>query len=78
MANWIDIVVKQEQYKDLLREAERERLVRAARAGRRRRSRVAGPLLAWLGSLLIALGRRLQARFGPLESNGATAFDHRG
>ena len=78
MANWIDFAFKQEQHKDLLREAERERLVRAARAGRRRRTRVVGPLLVWLGNLLIAWGERLQARFGPLEANGATAFDRGG
>ena len=74
MANWIDFAVKQEQHKDLLREAERERLVRAALAGRRKRTRVFGPLLVWVGNRLIAWGRWLQARSGSLESNGATAL----
>ena len=75
MANWIDIVVAQEQHKDRLREAERERLVHEARKGRRKRTRVVGPLLVWLGKRLIAWGWRLQAPLGAREANGCPAFE---
>ena len=57
MANWIDIVVAQEQHKDRLREVEREHLVREALAGRRKRTRVFVLLLVWLGNRLIAWGQ---------------------
>ena len=78
MNSWLDYIVKQEQHRDRLRAAEQERLVRAALAGRRRRTRVFGPLLVWLGNRMIAWGWRLRARYGALESNGAAAFDRGG
>ena len=75
MNSWIDYIVKQEQHRDLLRAAEQERLVRAALAGRPKRTRVFGPPLVWLGKRLIAWGRRLQARPGAREAHSDPAFD---
>ena len=64
MTNWLDIVVAEERQKDRLRAAEQERLVRAALAGRPKRTRVFGPPLVWLGQRLIAWGWRLQTGSG--------------
>ncbi len=50
---------------DLLREAEGERLARAALAGRRQMG-LRTRSMAWLGDRLIASGRRLQTRYGPI------------
>ena len=36
MLGWSEFAVKQEQYQDLLREAERQRLIKHVRAGRER------------------------------------------
>ena len=51
MFNWIDITVKQEQYRDLLRQAEKERFIRELLRGRQRRFRFssyATHLITWL------------------------------
>lgn len=59
MNPWLDIQVKHEQNKDLLRTIEQRRLVAAARAGK-------PPIvvLARVGRWLIAAGHSLEARFG--------------
>ena len=75
MANWLDIVVAEERQKDRLRAAEQERLVRAALAGRPKRTRFVGRLLVWAGQRLVVCGRRLQTGPGALEANGSPAFD---
>jgi len=55
-----DLIVYRERYKDLLREAEQERLIRAAglrQSGHRRLHRtVAG----WIGAQMVKWGRKLQ------------------
>lgn len=61
---YIDYLVARERYKDLLREAERDRLVRQALTGRERRHRFYCGALTWLGRRLIACGWRLQERYG--------------
>jgi len=48
MLSWKDEMMKQEQYKDLLREAENRALVRQALMGRKRRAPLAGRMLAAL------------------------------
>jgi hypothetical protein len=60
----------QERYKDLLREAEQRRWLNGALKGSAKPhpARVLyAPLLARLGSLLVALGSRLRARYGALD-----------
>jgi len=58
-----DFFVYREHYKDLLREAERNRLVRQALAGRESRDRFHCRALTWLGRRLVAWGCRLQERY---------------
>ena len=62
--SWNDVRVRQERYADLLRETERERLVRRVQAGRGRRDRPIRQALVWLGQCLAAWGCRLQERYG--------------
>jgi hypothetical protein len=64
MLSWSDIMVQQERNADLLREAERERLIQHVLAGRERRGRFTRQALAWLGQRLVAWGCRLQERYG--------------
>ncbi len=59
-----DFLVGREHYKDLLREAERARLVRRMRAGQERRDHFYRRTLTWLGCRLVVWGWRLQERYG--------------
>ncbi len=65
MVGWGQILAYQERYRDLLREAERERSARVATCGRRLQFHSGRRMLAWLGRLLITWGRSLQ---GELQS----------
>jgi hypothetical protein len=56
MLSWKDAMMKQEQYKDLLREAENRALVRQALMGRERRTPLARRTLAALVRYAINLG----------------------
>ena len=51
MFNWLDVTVKQEQYQDLLRQAEQERLVREI-SGRKQPIRLS-QTIGWLWALLL-------------------------
>jgi len=64
MLNWLEVLAAHERYNDYVREAENERLVRRLLAKHERSDRLYYRLLAWLGSLLIAMGRHLQERYG--------------
>ena len=67
----ITFLIHQERYKELLREAERYRLVRKVRAGREKRHLSYRQALAWLGRRLIAWGWRLQERYGAATATPA-------
>jgi hypothetical protein len=67
MVTWNDYRIQQERHNDLLRAAEQQRRVRAALAAGPRPAAAYDPLLAWLGTQLIAWGWRLRARYGALE-----------
>jgi hypothetical protein len=71
-----DILPWQEHYRDLLREAEQERLARQALAGKKH-VRFNERALAWLGGYFVAWGCYLQRRyaFGIAEGNVAASFD---
>ena len=56
-------LVCRERNRDLLREAERYRLVRQALPARRRQGRFYCRALIWLGRRLVGWGRRLQERY---------------
>lgn len=64
MFSWSDIMVQQECYADLLREAEKERLIRQMLPGGEKRDRFYRRALIWLGRLLVTWGYRLQERYG--------------
>ncbi len=64
MLDWPDILATRERYNDYVREVEHERLVCRLSAKHESRDRLYYRLLAWLGSLLIAMGRHLQERYG--------------
>lgn len=62
MVNWADIYTRQEQNKDLQREAEQERLAREALASAPQHDHFYCHALTWLGGRLVAVGQALQAR----------------
>ena len=57
------LLVGRDRSADRLREAQRDRLVRLALAGHRRRDRFHWRALTWLGGRLIAWGWHLQERY---------------
>jgi hypothetical protein len=63
MIDLLGPIERQERYKDFLREAEHERLVQQALAGRERRDRFYRPALVWLGCRLVEWGKSLQQRY---------------
>lgn len=71
-----DVLMWQEHYKDLLREAEQERLARQAVAGHKD-VRFRERALAWLGGYFVAWGCYLQRRyaFGIVEGGVVASFD---
>ncbi len=58
----LDFLVRQEQYQDLLREADQERLIRAARWQPSAPGEVFRQAATWLGSYVARLGWQLQAQ----------------
>ena len=70
-------LVRQEQNKDRLREAERHRLVQQALAARRGRDSALFRSLTRLGHCLVVWGQRLQERYGAvLESPALHTVNH--
>jgi len=65
MLNWQDIVMKREQYQDLLREAQKGQLVKQAQQSREPGHSFYRRAFTWLGKRLVCWGLSLQARFGP-------------
>lgn len=61
MLSHIDPLVHQEQYKDLLREAERERLIRAAGLRQPGNWKSARKVAGWIGNQMISWGHKLQS-----------------
>jgi hypothetical protein len=64
MLSWTDIVARQEQYADLLCEAETERLIRQVMGRGQTHGRFHCRALSWLGHHLVTWGYRLQERYG--------------
>lgn len=61
MLNYIDFVVRQEQYKDLLKEAGQERLIKEATGLRRTGTwRLQRRVIVWVGDLMVKWGCKLQ------------------
>ena len=72
MLNWIDVMMKQEQYEDLLRDAEHSALVHEALMDRKRRAPIDWRMLA--ARMLAALVRRLINRGCNLLARCASAL----
>ena len=64
MLNWYEVLVLEERNRDMLREAENQRLVRQALAGRQARAGIHCRALSWLGRHLVDWGCFLQQRYG--------------
>lgn len=71
-----DMLAWQEHHKDLLREAERDRIAHLALA-QKRQMHLHRRALAWLGSHFVAWGCNLQRRyaFGALQAERTASFD---
>ena len=63
LPNYLDFLVCQEQYKDLLREAECERLIRAAGLRQPGNRRLHRKVAGWIGTQMVRWGWKLQ-RYG--------------
>ena len=63
MIDWLSPLERQGRYKDLLREAEQERLVQQVLAGREKRDGFYRAALVWLGCHLVEWGKSLQQRY---------------
>jgi hypothetical protein len=66
MIGLVNVLAEEERRKDMMREAEKQRLIRAVKAAQPRPTRFYDRLLASLGRLLTGWGVRLQARYGPV------------
>jgi hypothetical protein len=64
MLGWDIVLIQEARSQELLRQVERERLVRQARAGRAQSASLHCRALTWLGRQLVAWGWRLQERYG--------------
>ena len=64
MVGYRDLLMSQEHYLELRREAEQERLIRQARAAGAHVTHLHKRALNWLGGRLVVLGQSLQARYG--------------
>ena len=63
MLSYRDLLFRQEQYKDLLREAEQERLIRAAGLRSPVNWRLHRKVAEWIGAQMVRWGCKLQ-RYG--------------
>jgi hypothetical protein len=72
VVSWKDVLVQRERYQDLLREAEKHRLVLQALAGRQRRYHFYCRAMNWLGRRMVAWGQRLQEQYD--AATAATAL----
>jgi len=61
LPNHGDFLVRQEQYQDLLREAEKERLIQAAELRRSGKWDLPRQTANWLGTYVVKWGLKLQA-----------------
>jgi hypothetical protein len=61
MLSYIDFLVRQEQYKDLLQEAERERLIRVAGFRQLGNQGLHRKVATWIGAQMVSWGYKLQS-----------------
>jgi len=63
MIGYRDLLMSQEHYQELRREAENERLIRQARTAGAHGMRLHGRALSWLGGRMVVWGQGLQTRY---------------
>jgi len=61
MLSYRDLLFRQEQYKELLREAEQERLIRAAGLGQIGNWRFRRKVANWIGAQMVSWGYKLRS-----------------
>ncbi len=61
MSSYIDLLFRQEQYKDLLREAEQERLLRTARLRHSGNWKPHRKVAHWVGAQMVSWGYKLRS-----------------
>jgi hypothetical protein len=66
MIGLVNLLAEEERRKDMIRRAEKQRLIRAVKAAQPRPTRFYDGLLAGLGCWLTGWGVRLQARYGAM------------
>jgi len=59
-----DILIQEERSRELLRQAEHERLLRQILGSRNQQHRLYRRALSWLGSRMVDWGQGLQERYG--------------
>jgi hypothetical protein len=62
----VNVLAEEERRKDMMRKAEKQRLIKAVKAARPRPTRFYDRLLAGLGRSLTEWGVRLQTRYGAM------------
>jgi hypothetical protein len=71
-----DYLAQKEYYRDQMRSAAKDRLVREALAGRIKHNSVVSKSLAWLGQVLVAWGSRLQRHYADVVSSSIPRSTH--
>lgn len=66
MLNWVDEQIREQYRRDLLREADHDRLIAKARGEQPKARRFYGPVVVQLGRWLVTLGCNLQSRYGAI------------
>jgi len=73
MLSETDLLVQREHYKDLLRDAEHDRLVRQAHMQDHGRDKLHVRTLDWLGRQLVLWGMSLQRNYGSMTKAAESA-----
>ncbi len=72
--SWLSAEERMERYKELLREAEQERLITQILAGSEKRDGFYRVALAWLGRRLVEWGESLQQRYDNTSPAGCQSL----
>ncbi len=70
--DWVWLKIAEERRRDLLRQLERDRLIREAESGNPQRGHMLYHVLDWTGRQLVRWGERLQTRHAMLHRQAQT------
>ena len=76
MLSWLDTAMQQERYRDLLREAQTEQLVKQAQQSCKPGHPFYHQAFTWLGKQLVTWGVSLQTQFGSAISDPTLELAH--